>query len=392
MGYVAYILLIFNLMGTFGHFGLTSAVAYFQKKSDFERTAIYSTNVNVLALISLVLSLLVVLARSTGLLLDGYSPLYIVGGLILMISTIFTTHHQAWMIGDEKIIPNNKIGLRVFFIRSAAILIFYFSGLLTPISFFYLNVLAMLLWFILIQIQLKESYLFITVLPVLKAEYKYGAFGWWSALFAFLHLRVDQIMIKHYLVVSELGIYSIAVSIAELLFLLPMSITGALIGRLYNLPKGDDGRQLTARTLRLSMFVCLILTGIGILGSFLIPIVYGEPYARATWATMILLPGILFACVPKIASPWFYAQGKPHVHLWITMLTFAVNLGANLILIPKFGIIGAALATSVAYFCYGAWYIIQLAVAEKFGFMALLQPDSEDWQIIRKLIRREQSP
>jgi O-antigen/teichoic acid export membrane protein len=71
MGYVAYILLIFNLMGTFGHFGLTSAVAYFQKKSDFERTAIYSTNVNVLALISLVLSLLVVLARSTGLLLDG---------------------------------------------------------------------------------------------------------------------------------------------------------------------------------------------------------------------------------------------------------------------------------------------------------------------------------
>jgi hypothetical protein len=58
-GYIAYIVLIFTLLGTFGHFGITNAVAYFQKKSGFERGAIFSTNLNVLALISLCLGIVV---------------------------------------------------------------------------------------------------------------------------------------------------------------------------------------------------------------------------------------------------------------------------------------------------------------------------------------------
>ncbi len=385
-GYVAYILLVFNLLGGFGHFGLSSAVTYFQKKSSFGRTEIYSSNVNTLSLISVVLVILVGLASRLGLLLDSYSTVYIVGGLFLMVSTIFTSHHQAWLIGDEKIIQNNNIGLIVFFIRSLAIVIFWLSGLLTPLSFFYIMVAAMLLWFIIIQISLKEKYLFMVSLPVLKAEFKYGAFGWWSALFAYLLLRVDQIMIKQYLNLSELGIYSIAVVIAELLFLLPTAITGALLGRLYNLPEADNGSLLTARTIRLSFYVCLILSFVGVLGSFLIPVVYGAAYARATWVTIILLPGVLFACIPRIASPWFYAQNKPHIHLWITFCTFVLNIVANLILIPRMGIKGAALATTIAYAVYGGWYVIQLALGEKFGFAALLKPNLQDWQLIRGLL------
>lgn len=387
-GYVAYILLIFNLLGGFGHFGLTAAVTYFQKKSAFDRTEIYSSNVNALSLISLALVILISLAKRWGLLLDSYSTVYIVGGIFLMVSTIFTTHHQAWLIGDEKIIQNNNIGLIVFFLRSLAIVVFWLLGLLTPLSFFYIVVASMTLWFILIQIALQERYLFMLSWPALKAQFIYGAFGWWSALFAYLLLRVDQLMIKQYLGVSELGIYSIAVIIAELLFLLPTAITSALIGRLYNLAETDDGSALTARTIRLSFYVCLMLSLIGILGSLLIPIVYGAAFARATWVTIILLPGILFACIPRIASPWFYVQGKPHIHLWITFCTFAMNLIANLILIPKYGINGAALATTISYAVYGTWYVLQLALGEGFGFAALLKPNLEDWQVIRKLLHR----
>ncbi|MCB5263075.1 MAG: polysaccharide biosynthesis C-terminal domain-containing protein [Candidatus Cloacimonetes bacterium] len=387
-GYIAYILLVFNLLGGFGHFGLSSAVTYFQKKSAFDRTQIYSSNVNTLSLISLVLVGLVALARARGLLLDSYSTVYIVGGVFLMVSTIFTNHHQAWLVGDEKIIQNNNIGLIVFFLRSLAIVVFWLLGLLTPLSFFCIMVVSMLLWFIIIQLALKEKYLCLVSLPALKAEFKYGAYGWWSALFAYLLLRVDQIMIKQYLGVSELGIYSIAVIIAELMFLLPTAITSALIGRLYNLPETDNGSVLTARTIRLSFYVCLILSFVGILGSFLIPFVYGAAFARASSVTIILLPGVLFACIPRIASPWFYVQGKPHIHLWITFCTFALNLGANLILIPKMGIKGAALATTISYAGFGIWYVLQLALGEKFGFAALLKPNPEDWQIIRGLLRR----
>ncbi len=386
-GYVAYVLLIFGLLGTFGSFGINSAVPYFQKKSGFERQAIYSSNMNILSIFSVILICLVLISRRSGWFLDSYNSLYILGGLIMMVSTMFTMHHQAWLTGDEKIIANNNIGLIVFTLRSLAILIFWALGRLNPLSFFWLNVLAMLLWLILIHSVLREKYRALISLPILKAELKYGAFGWWSALFSYLLLRVDQLMIRHYWNVSELGIYSIAVTVAELMFLLPVSITNALIGRLYNLPEGDDGRMLTARTIRLSFYACLALTLVGVMGSFLIPLVYGQPFARATWAMLILLPGILFACVPKIASPWFYAEGKPQIHLWITLSTFALNFVANLILIPRWGINGAALASSIAYFVYGGWYLGQLAWGEKFGLSALLKPDLSDWRILRNLLR-----
>lgn len=386
-GYVAYILVIFNLLGTFGSLGINSAVAYFQKKSGFERTAIFSSNMSILGIFSLCLILLVFLTWRFGIALDSYDLPYIIGGVILMVSTMFTMHHQAWLTGDEKIIKNNKIGLIVFSLRSLAIFGFWVFGILTPLSFFYLNALGMLLWLILIHISLRENYIALISIRVIKAELKYGAFGWWSALFAFLQLRVDQLMIRQYWDVSNLGVYSIAVMIAELLFLLPVSITGALIGRLYNLPAGDDGRMLTARTIRLSFYICLLLALVGVLGSFLIPIVYGAPYASATTAMIILLPGILFACIPKIASPWFYAEGKPQIHLYITLAAFITNLVANLLLIPKYGINGAAFASSISYILYGAWYLGQLAWGERFGIRSLLIPDLSDWQIISRLVK-----
>ncbi|MCD8479581.1 MAG: oligosaccharide flippase family protein, partial [Candidatus Cloacimonetes bacterium] len=86
----------------------------------------------------------------------------------------------------------------------------------------------MLLWFVLIRFSVKEAWLKAISLPVLKAEMSYGLVAWSAALFAFLHFRVDQIMIKQYLGSADLGVYTIAVTIAELLFLLPLSINTAL--------------------------------------------------------------------------------------------------------------------------------------------------------------------
>lgn len=387
-GYIAYIVLIFSLLGNFGHFGLTNAVAYFQKKSSFERTAIYSTNINLLVLIVLVISLVVYVLYSTGLILSLYQPWYIVGGVVLMVSTLFTAHHQSWLMGDEKIIKNNRIALFVFFLKTGAILLLWLSGLLSPASFFFISVVALLLWFIIIQATLGEPYLAAISLPVVKAEFSYGMVAWASALFAFLHYRVDQIMIKGYLGIADLGVYSVAVTIAELLFLFPISINSALSGRLYNLNTQDNGRALFSRTLRISIVICLGLCLLGLAGSFLIPIVYGTAYAEATAIMLILLPGVLFACLPKVISPWFFSSGRPVVHLKITAFCLLLNILLNTLLIPIWGSRGAALASSISYLFYGLYYLYMMIASEGFGLRELILLKPEDWQILRKLIQR----
>lgn len=387
-GYVAYIVLIFNLLGTFGHLGIVNAVAYFQKKSGFERAAIYSTNVNLLGLLSLLYTTLIFFLYFSGNILQNYSPWYIPGGIILMVSTLFTTHHQSWLMGDEKIIQNNKIALTVFLLKSIVILALWLLGWLNPFSFFMITVLAMLLWLVLIRFSVKEAWLKAISLPVLKAEMSYGLVAWSAALFAFLHYRADQIMIKQILGMADLGIYTIAVSIAELLFLFPISIHSALSGRLYNLEAENDGRSLISRTLRVSMLICLALCLVGVAGSFLIPHVYGAPYSAGTAIMLILLPGVLFACLPKVLSPWFFSSGRPMVHLRITFVCLLLNIALNALLIPLYGIRGAALASSISYILYGLYYLLLMKLSEGFSFSELLVFSRHDWQIAKGLWKR----
>ena len=387
-GYAAYILLIFTLLGSFGHFGLGNAVTFFQKKSSLDRTAIYSSNINTIILLSLLLSIPVLLLYYSGILLSGYSIYFVLGGILLMFSTMITTHHQSWLLGDEKIIKNNRISLTIFFAKAFAILLFWLCGWLSPFSFFLISVVAMLAWFVLIQSTMGEPFKLLISTAVLKAEYAYGSLAWAASLFAFLHYRVDQIMIKSYLGTADLGIYTIAVSIAELLFLFPVAINGALVGRLYNLNQKDVERQLISRTLRISVMISALLCLVAVAGAFLIPVVYGAAYAPATILMLILLPGVLFACLPKVLSPWFFSQGRPKVHLQITFISLLCNIILNSMFIPLWGSRGAALASSLSYLLYGISYLIKMKYSEGFTLKELLLVHREDWQILRGLVKR----
>lgn len=387
-GSVAYILLVFSILGSFGHFGITSAVSYYQKKSGFERSAIYSTNINTLAFFAIILGIGSIFIYSSGAFLSDYSWGYIAGGIALMVATIFTSHHQAWLVGDEKIIVNNNIGLIVFFLKSFAILILWLMGLLNPASFFTLSVVAMVLWFSIIQTKMGENYLPIVATRILKAEFSYGLIAWLSSLFAFLHYRVDQIMIKEILGAAPLGIYTVAVTIAELLFLLPLSINSALTGKLLNLEEDSGGRELIAQTMKLSFYLCAFLAMVGVFSSFLIPLVYGVAYQNAVSVTLILLPGVLFASIPKVVSTWFFTSGRPQIHLYITFITLALNVSLNLIFIPLWGIKGAAFASSLSYLVYGAYYTGKMLITEGFSFAQLFVFTRRDIDSILRLLKR----
>ena len=81
---------------------------------------------------------------------------------------------------------------------------------------------------------LKLSYRPKVKIKVLKEELKYGIPLYFAALFIYLNYRVDQLMVKQYLGNNELGIYSISVTLAELAFIFPESISSAFEGRLYS--------------------------------------------------------------------------------------------------------------------------------------------------------------
>ncbi len=384
LGYVAYIVLIFTLIGDFGHFGLNNAVMYFKKRSGFVPDHIFKVNATFLGLLFMAVSAVVLIIRSTGLALGEYAYLYILGGLFFVGSDLFFTCFHSWYIGDERIVESNRAIRTVFLLKSAAILILWLAGFLTPASFFSVTVLAMLLNAVLLKINLKQGFSPRIDLRLLKEEYSFGTIIWLGAIFAFLHYRVDQFMIKQLLGVADLGVYSVAVSLAELMFLIPVSINTALLGKLYNTDGRDASRRVMSQTLKLSLYVCLGLALAGIPLSLLIPVVYGQAYAGAVVCTMILLAGVVFASLAKVSAPYFFTLKKPVFHLVITFITLLLNASLNYLLIPVHGIAGAAFASSVSYLAYGVFYVLLMMLRENFTARELFRLEPGDIRMLWK--------
>ena len=102
--------------------------------------------------------------------------------------------------------------------------------------------------------------------------------------------------------------------------------------------------------------ICII----GVLCKPLVTILYGVEYKAAGLAMIILLIGIPFCAIGKIAPTYFTTEGKTKVHLRVSAIVLTINLILNYIFIPNIGINGAAIASTIAYIFFGVIYIILL--------------------------------
>ena len=100
-GYVAYVLLIFTLVGNYGHMGLNSAVMYFLKRSGTDPERLMGNNFTALLLTWLLISAVLLALRSFGVVLGDYNYFYILGGLVLVLATFIYYNHHAWFTADE---------------------------------------------------------------------------------------------------------------------------------------------------------------------------------------------------------------------------------------------------------------------------------------------------
>lgn len=388
MGYAAYIILIFTLIGDFGHLGLNNSIMYFKKRGGGDPAQLYNVNVTMLGLLSVAIAAVVAALKGTGLALNSYGYPYLAGGIAFAAADLLFTSHHSWLIGDQRIPESNRSIIIVFFLKSAVLLTLWLTRALTPLSYFLVFCLSMLLNAVLLIARVRQPYRPAIDLRLLRSQFSYGTVIWLGAICAFLHYRVDQLMIKSMLGLSDLGVYSVAVTLAELMFLLPASINSALLGKLYNTDDPQAARKVVSQTLKLSFYVCAVLALTGIPLSLLIPVFYGQAYAGAVFSTMILLAGVVFASLAKVSAQNFFSRGQPGFHLAATFAALLLNAGLNLLFIPRLGIAGAALASTLSYFFYGSYYLALFVLREKFSLSDIFALRTED---LRDLLRRGQA-
>jgi O-antigen/teichoic acid export membrane protein len=177
----------------------------------------------------------------------------------------------------------------------------------------------------------------------------------------FLNYRIDIFLVNFLANTATVGIYFIAVQIAEKLWLLSQAVNTAVFPHLsqkYKRSKLDTSATeiLGSTTFLLTILASIILT---LCANAIIKTFFGEVFIEASVVLIYLLPGIIATSVGRILSNDFSARGEPQLNIYVGLFTVISNVIANLYFIPKMGARGAALATSLSY---GLSLIIKLFI------------------------------
>lgn len=226
---------------------------------------------------------------------------------------------------------------------------------------------ADLFWFIVVQF-IDQVTLGLTQLVIFKVYSKKAPFlrhfnkaiaadllkdSWplvFGSLAIMVYMRVDQIMIMKMLGEKEMGLFSAAVRLSEAWYFVPLIITNSLFPAILNAKKINE-EEYYKRLQKLFKFMVLISTVVALPVTFLAPwlmtMLFGEPFREGAAVLSIHIWTGLFVSLGLATTGWFIAENMQRFSLLKTVSGVFLNIALNFLLIPKYGIVGAAISTII---------------------------------------------
>ncbi|HEY1598574.1 MAG TPA: oligosaccharide flippase family protein [Pirellulales bacterium] len=183
----------------------------------------------------------------------------------------------------------------------------------------------------------------------LREGARYGLKAWVGDVVGYSNLRLDQWILGMVAKSEVLGTYALAVSFAEMLWMLPDSLAHVLFNKVAAVKDVAQRQELIERMNRV-VFWTLAVAGVAVV--FAAPgIVYilGDAYAATAVPLALLMPGTVAMTVHKVLTKYFGGVGKPHLSGTTAGIGGLVGSLLYFVLIPRYGAVGAAIASSGCY-------------------------------------------
>jgi PST family polysaccharide transporter len=167
-----------------------------------------------------------------------------------------------------------------------------------------------------------------------------------------IYMQIDQVMLGQMASAYDVGIYAAAVRLSALWYFIPVTIVSSVFPSIVRAREVDEQLYMQ-RILRLFSLMAAIALTIALpltfLASPLVTLAFGAPYAAAGPVLSVHIWSSLFVFWGVASGPWFIAEGLIRLSLFRTATGAAANVLLNLVLIPRYQSMGAAIATVVAY-------------------------------------------
>jgi O-antigen/teichoic acid export membrane protein len=204
-----------------------------------------------------------------------------------------------------------------------------------------------------------------------------GAAAWPGRLAERLQGRVDYVLLGILGSGAAVGVYSVATALAEMLYFVTGSVSATLFSRRAGLV-GD----LHGRVIRLMVPIAIGIGGLaGLAGTLIVPRLYGQRFAGGVVLLWVLLPGVVGMSLVQILSPYLVQTGRAHMVSVGQAIGVTANIAINVILIPRYAAMGAAIASAISYsatfICIALW----TARSDGQTIRQLLLVRADDWRI-----------
>lgn len=385
---------IFNLVSCLGS---ESGITYHYASDSLPRKKIFTIICFVVLFQLAVFTISELIYRSiTGnyWLITGNDIQFFLWGMVYLFTVTLTDKYTAFFYGSHLYVSFNKIIAAGSLVSLVVFAGLYFFAKAHDV-FFYLRLFILTSFFQAVLLSLffhfkQQQYILFS--PVQKEDWKkffsYSFVVFITNIIQFLAYRVDYWLVAFYNGSEALGLYSLAVRLSQLFWILPLLFAGIIF------PQTADNKivnyelrvvtlvRITVAILFLAELVALVFA------RPIIPFVFGIAYQRSVAPFIYLLPGIFLFSINILLAAYYAGKKQLHVNFIGSTMCFLIVLFLDLVLIPRYGINGAAIASTIAYSVSGLYFIWRLTEFNRIKMLDLLFLKSQDIMQIRIFVKQ----
>lgn len=173
-----------------------------------------------------------------------------------------------------------------------------------------------------------------------------------SAIGAKINLDIDKVMLGRMADASVVGSYSAAARLSELWYFVPVAIVSSVFPALVRSRQMGQSIYKARMQSLYDVLLCLSVTValvVALSSDFVVHLLFGNAYADAARILSVHVWAGIFTFQAAALSKWLINEGLLKFSFIRHVLGAIVNVALNLVLIPRYGGMGAAVATVISY-------------------------------------------
>jgi len=241
---------------------------------------------------------------------------------------------------------------------------------------------SMLLALIAVRLQLRPTWQ--PSWREFKTSMHYGFRDYAGGVADYATLRLDQLMLGGMASSTAMGLYVVAVRLSEVTTFVAEALADALMPEVASSRQSQKAEALLARTLRLTIYAnVIVLAPLWLIAPLMLRLLFGRSFVPAVGAFRWLLVAAVVWSASAIVMRGLQGFGHPGLTTIARFLSAVVTAGALLLLLPRMGITGAAVASLIGYSVMFGVGLFALIHRRQLSFWPYLRPQRRDIPIER---------